>query len=169
MLLGPGECLFVRCTQNPTSKNGNVIHDEVTFSDNGGNLYREPRLLFAQLWGGPLARPEILPHLMPILYQELVIRLGPDMHHLFWVVSHWLFTIVRTNINGTSDSSTGHLCFMLGRGLLDGGMAILAFYFTYRLQYQDSGGQWVTYDTKYGRTTYGLFSFRNAHQIYRLR
>ncbi len=33
-------------------------------------------------------------------------------------------------------------------------------YFTYRLQYKDASGNWITYDTKYGRTTHGLFAFQ---------
>ncbi|MEP6672274.1 MAG: hypothetical protein ABJF10_24130 [Chthoniobacter sp.] len=36
-------------------------------------------------------------------------------------------------------------------------------YFTYRLQYQDpnNASNWITYDTKYGRTTHGQFSYQS--------
>jgi hypothetical protein len=32
-------------------------------------------------------------------------------------------------------------------------------YFTYRMQYQDSSGAWITYDTKYGKVANGVTSF----------
>src|SRR5205823_7662836 len=37
-------------------------------------------------------------------------------------------------------------------------------YFTYRLQYQDpaNSSNWITYDTKYGRTSCGLVGFQNS-------
>jgi hypothetical protein len=133
---------------------GNPVSDSVTFNDNNGALYREPTLIFGTTAPGNATRP------------------GGDITN-----------IDANPLPNEADNSTGPwaplvlgqfpLAFTSGSNICYPGVGLIGLlsgngdnrvYFTYRVQYQDpnNASNWITYDTKYGRTTYGQFSFQNG-------
>jgi hypothetical protein len=161
----PGNVFSFDATTNPTSKTGSVIHDEVTFSDNGGSLYREPTLIIRTTVGGASRTAGNITSIdanpLPGVNDSTGTKYAPLVLGSFPLA----FLYSKTGINGTSYSSTGAPVLYAGQGAIGQRNGDTRVYLTYRLQYQDSGGQWVTYDTKYGRTTYGFFSFRTRTNL----
>lgn len=133
---------------------GAPVSDAVTFHDNNGVLYREPTLIFRTTVGG---------------------------------ASRTAGNIASINANplpgGGDPAGTPFaplvlgsfpLAFQSGARVLYAGTAVIGHgpttqagnnrvYFTYRLQYEypAGSGNWVTYDSKYGRTTHGRFSYQS--------
>ena len=149
----PGAFSYDGTGRGRTDPLGAPISDAVTFSDNNGILYREPTLIFRTTVGG---------------------------------ASRTAGNISSINANplpgGTDPAGTPFaplvlgsfpLAFQSGTNVLYAGTAVIGHgpttqagnnrvYFTYRLQYEypAGSGKWVTYDTKYGRTTHGRFSYQ---------
>lgn len=161
----PGSICSYQATQNPTSPTGVPVSDSVTFNDNNGALYREPTLIFSTNVGGasrtagnitpldlnPLGNGDSGP------FAPLVIGQFPLAFHYSNRFPNGANYDTRPNpILYAGLGAIGH-----GGALSDSAFGDNRVYFTYRLQYQDSSGNWITYDTKYGRTTYGRFPFQS--------
>jgi hypothetical protein len=145
-------------TANSTSKTGSKISDSVTFNDGNGSLYREPTVIFRTTVGNAKRTAGNVTSI--------------DDNPL------------PTGTNGLDPAGTPFaplvlgsfpLAFQSGAQVMFAGTAVIGHgdttapgsnrvYFTYRLQYEypAGSGKWITYDTKYGRTTQGLFSFHSG-------
>ena len=137
---------------------GTAVSDSVTFTDGTGALYREPTLIFSTAAPGGATRTagNIICTDSNALPGETDNSFGP------WaplVLGQFPLAF----LSGSATTS-GTICYS-GIGLigLAAGNGDNRVYFTYRVQYQDptNASNWITYDTKYGRTTYGLFSFQS--------
>jgi len=131
---------------------GTAVNDMVTFSDSNGLLYREPTLIFSAKAPGNATRVSgnittgIDANPLPLETDGLKGPWAP------LVLGQFPLAFVTS---GTT--------YYAGIGLMGsvGGAGDNRVYFTYRLQYLDpTNANWVTYDTKYGRTTDGMFSFQ---------
>jgi hypothetical protein len=171
---GNNASLYPASPRNPvfSYKTSARIHDGVTFTDvsgSGPTLYREPTLILrtsvghAQRVTGPNASPfsnlsaisSIQPNPVPGAIDAKGTQFAPLVLGAFPLAfAH----------NG-NELFTGTAVIGPERGTPKnpndcGDMRV---YFTYQLQYQDASGQWITYDTKYGRTTSGQVSFQDCH------
>jgi hypothetical protein len=144
---------------------GTPIHDAVTFDDSNGALYREPTLIFDTTAPGNATRVGALSGASPagnIKSIDANPLPGSSIPAKTGLAPLVLGPMPLAFSSGTSPNvttyytSTGYIALAAGSG--DNRV-----YFTYRLQYQDpaNSSNWITYDTKYGRTTHGLFGFQN--------
>jgi hypothetical protein len=132
------------------------VSDSVTFDDSNGSLYREPTIIFNPAIGNA-SRTGTIGNITSVNTDNNPLPGGginsngpwaPLVLGSFPLAFTTSGTIFYTSVavigeGDHSDPDNRHV------------------YFTYRLQYQDEHGTWVTYDTKYGRTTEGIFSFMN--------
>ncbi|MDR3404157.1 MAG: hypothetical protein P4L99_16790 [Chthoniobacter sp.] len=152
----PGAFSF-DATTNPTSKTGAPVSDSVTFNDSNGSHYREPTLIFRTTVGNATRTAGNITSIDGNPLPTGSAGLDPAGTSFAPLVlgSFPLAFQQDTNILSAGTAVIGH-------GLTtDAGSNRV--YFTYRLQYQDPNnpGNWITYDTKYARTTQGLFSFHS--------
>ncbi len=167
----PGNVSSLDATVNPTSKAGVAVSDAVTFDDSNGSLYREPTLIFNPSVGG--ANRTSMPGNPAPAGNITALDANPLPGQTDGSKGPWTplvlgkfplaFQFAKTNINGTSNSSMANPVMFTGCGQIgNGGTTDTRVYFTYRLQYEYPAGSnsWVTYDTKYGRTTHGFFSYQ---------
>jgi hypothetical protein len=140
-------------TSEVPGTNGTPINDAVTFNDSNGTLYREPTLIFSTTVGGATRTAGNITGIdANPLPGESDGSTGP------WApLVLGQFPLAFASTSGTTTTT-----YYTGMGLigLAAGSGDNRIYLTYRLQYQDASGNWVTYDTQYGRTTDGLFSYQ---------
>ncbi|EDY20614.1 hypothetical protein CfE428DRAFT_1811 [Chthoniobacter flavus Ellin428] len=160
--ISPGDFSYNAST-NPTSTTGSPVSDSVTFTDttSNGSLFREPTLIFRTSYtGGSASRtagnvtsidanplPTGNPNLDPAGTPFAPLVLGS-------------FPLAFKQNNNPDVLCTGTAVIGHGSTTAAGNNRV---YFTYRLQYQDPNNvsNWITYDTKYARTTQGLFSYQS--------
>lgn len=149
---------------------GTVVYDAVTFGDNNGALYREPTLIFDTSAPGNATRVGALSGATP---SSNIASIDPNPlpnspagsssgPYAPLVLGQFPLAFAFTSSSVTTTCYTGHGFLALSQGNGDNRV-----YFTYRLQYQDptDANNWITYDTKYGRTTHGLFGFQNNYHL----
>jgi hypothetical protein len=144
---------------------GTPVSDAVTFTDGTGALYREPTLIFSTSAPGNATRMNAMAS-----GSEANIT-GIDANPLpgesDGSTGPWAplvlgqFPLAFAN-PPTSGTTTIYYAGMGAIGNAAGTNDSNRIYLTYRLQYADpiTTGNWITYDTKYGRTTDGLFGFQ---------
>lgn len=170
---GPSNALYPVVPYNPVfSYSASAkIHDGVTFTDvsgSGPTLYREPTVILrssvgnaTRITGGgasPISNKASITSTQPNPVAGAVDPIGTQFAPLILGSFPLAF-----EYNGSElFSGTAVIGLDTGANTLTncGDMRV---YFTYSLQYQDATGQWVTYDTKYGRTTSGQFAFQDYH------
>ena len=160
--ISPGDFSY-NATTNPTSTTGSPVSDSVTFTDTTGNgsLFREPTLIFRTSYtGGSASRTagnitSIDANPLPIGSGSPVLDPAGTPFAPLVLGSFPLAFPKSTNVLYTGTAVIGH-----GATTAAGSNRV---YFTYRLQYRDpnNASNWITYDTKYARTTQGLFSYQS--------
>ena len=158
--ISPGDFSY-NATTNPTSTTGSPVSDSVTFTDttSNGSLFREPTLIFRTSYtGGSASRTagnitSIDGNPLPTGTAGLDPA-GTSFAPL--VLGNFPLAFTKnTNVLYAGTAVIGH-----GATTAAGSNRV---YFTYRLQYRDpnNASNWITYDTKYARTTQGLFSYQS--------
>ncbi|MGB8353236.1 MAG: hypothetical protein WCD79_05060, partial [Chthoniobacteraceae bacterium] len=142
---------------------GSVVYDAITFDDGNGALYREPTTILDTTAPGNATRVNALAsgtlgNITSIDSNPLPNQPSGSSSSGPWAPLV-LGQIPLAFTSGTTTYYTG-----MGYIALAAGNGDNRVYFTYRLQYQDPGNasNWITYDTKYGRTTHGLVGFQSA-------
>lgn len=164
-------------TERPSQpQSGTPIFDAVIFGDGNGALFREPTVIFkAQSAAtGNATRVNALTNPTPgnaLPAPGNITSLpapppnpapgGPLPGETDQSTGPWAPLVLGKFPLAFSNNTT---IYYTGSGVigLAAGNGDNRVYFTYRLQYQDpnNASNWITYDTKYGRTTHGLFAFQ---------
>jgi len=146
---------------------GSIVQDGVLFNDSNGTLFREPTAIFstAASAGGATRVNALATNSVGNITG---IDANPLPSESDGSTGPWAplvlgkFPLAFVSGSNTYYTGVGLIGSVLGSGVDD------RVYFTYRLQYPDpisnpsatAAGNWDTYDTKYGRTTDGMFSFQ---------
>jgi hypothetical protein len=160
-------------TEKPP-RSGTPIFDAVKFSDGNGALFREPTVIFKARSAatGNATRVNAVTNPAPgnaLPAPGDITSLpatppspgGPLPGEIDNSTGPWAPLVLGQFPLAFSDKTN---IYYAGSGMigLAAGNGDNRVYFTYRLQYQDPSNpsNWITYDTKYGRTTHGLFAFQ---------
>ncbi len=149
---------------------GTPVTDAVTFNDSSGALYREPTLIFSGTAPGNATRVNAMTNPSGPAANITGTDANPLPSESDGSTGPWAPLVLGqfplAFAAATSGTATTTV-YYTGMGLigLAAGTGDNRVYFTYRLQYADpiNTGNWVTYDTKYGRTTDGMFSYQSRN------
>ena len=145
---------------------GTPVTDAVTFTDGTGALYREPTLIFSGTAAGNATRVNAMAGATGPAVNITGIDANPLPNENDSSKGPWAPLVLGSfPLAFSSGAGTSGTTFYTGMGLIGNaaGAGDNRVYFTYRLQYQSPSGNWVTYDTKYGRTTDGMFSYQSKN------
>jgi Tfp pilus assembly protein PilX len=164
-----------KTTEHPTDPsigtgNGTPIFDAVKFNDGNGALFREPTVIFKaqNAAAGNPTRVNALTNptpgnALPAPGNITSSNTNPLPGETDNSTGPWAPLVLGQFPMAFSKDNTNQATCYTGTGLigLATGNGDNRVYFTYRLQYEYPAGSnnWITYDTKYGRTTHGMFSF----------
>jgi hypothetical protein len=152
----------VGATTEKYGSGGTPVTDAVTFTDGTGALYREPTLLFSTTAPGNATRVNALANATGPAANISGTDANPLPNESDGSTGPWAPLVIGQFPLAFSSGTTS---YYTGAGLigLEASNGDNRVYFTYRLQYADpiTTGNWVTYDTKYGRTTDGVFEFQS--------
>ena len=156
-------------TQKPGSGSvpgvGTPVSDAVLFNDGNGALDREPTLIFSTTAAGNATRVNALAGATGPAANISGTDVNPLPNETDGSTGPWAPLVIgQMPLAFFAGAGTSGTSYYAGIGLigLAAGNGDNRVYFTYRLQYADplNPGNWITYDTKYGRTTDGMFSYQ---------
>jgi hypothetical protein len=144
---------------------GTPVSDGVTFGDGGGALYREPTLIFNTNTSGSATRVNAMTNPTGPATNITGIDSSPLPNDPGDTGPWAPLVIGQMPLAFSAGAGTSGTTYYTGLGLIGNAAGTIddRVYFTYRLQYQDPSRNWVTYDTKYGRTTDGMFSYQEKN------